>query len=100
MASTSAWAGLLAISQDINQKVVDAINRSPGSVLEDIAQECPDLTWNQVFITIDRLSREGTVRLTPIGRGLYTVHPLNVSPTQSTSYDASLSVSASEGAEG
>ena len=92
----------MTISQGINkkviQKVIDAINRSPGSILEDIAQECPDLTWNQVFMTIDRLSREGTVRLTPKGRGLYTVHPLNVSPRQSTSYDASDSATTSEGA--
>ena len=87
----------MVISQDINQKVIDAIIRSPGSMLEDIAEECPNLTWNQVFITIDRLSREGTVRLSR--RDLYTVHPLNVSPTQSTSYDASVSVTGSEGAE-
>ena len=85
----------MTISQGINkkviQKVIDAINRSPGSILEDIAQECPDLTWNQIFMTIDHLSRQGVVRLTPKGRGLYTVHPLNVSPTQSTSYDAGVS---------
>ena len=86
----------MAISKNINQKVIDqkvidAINRSPGSLLDDIAKECPDLTWNQVFITIDRLSREGTVRLTPKGRGLHTVHPLNLSPIQSTSNDNSVS---------
>jgi len=82
----------MPISQDTDQKVMDAINRLPGSMLEDIAQECPDLTWNQVFITIDNLSRLGAVRLTPKGRGLYTVQPLNSNPIQSPSCVASASV--------
>ena len=46
-------------------------------MLDDIVLECADLTWNQVFITIDRLSREGVLKLTPKGRGLYTVHLSN-----------------------
>jgi hypothetical protein len=58
---------------DSDQPVMELIIRSPGSALDDIVLECPDLTWNQVFITIDRLSREGTLNLTPKGRGVYTV---------------------------
>jgi len=61
---------------DTDRKVLDVIVRLPGKELDHIARECPDLTWNQVFITIDRLSREGAVKLTPKGRGHYAVHPL------------------------
>ncbi len=32
------------------------IIRSPGSQLEEVVLECPDLTWNQVFCELDRLS--------------------------------------------
>lgn len=60
-----------------DHRVLEVIVRAPGSVLDDIVLECQDLTWNQVFITIDRLSREGTLKLTPKGRGLYTVHLSN-----------------------
>jgi len=57
-----------------DDRVLEVIVRSPGSTLEDLVLECPDLTWNQVFITIDRLSREGALTLTPKGRGVYTLH--------------------------
>ena len=65
---------------DIDQEVLEVIVRSPGSMLDDIALQCPDLTWNQIFIAIDRLSREGMLTLTPTGRGLYTVHLSNHAP--------------------
>jgi len=59
---------------DLDHRLMEIIVRSPGRSLDDIVAECPDLTWSQVFLTIDRLSREGTLRLTRQGRGLYTVH--------------------------
>jgi hypothetical protein len=49
-----------------DDRVLELIVRSPGGTLEDIVLECPDLTWNQLFITIDRLSREGALTLTSI----------------------------------
>lgn len=57
-----------------DHRVLEVIVRSPGSVLDDIVLECPDLTWNQVFIVIDRLSREGILQMTPAGRGQYAIH--------------------------
>ena len=65
---------------DIDHEVLEVIVRSPGSMLDDIALQCPDLTWNQIFIAIDRLSREGMLKLTPKGRGLYAVHLSNSTP--------------------
>lgn len=58
---------------NIDQQVMEIIVRQPGSTLDDIVLECPDLTWNQVFITIDRMSREGRLTLMPRGQGVYTV---------------------------
>jgi len=31
--------------------------------MEEVASLCPDLTWNQVFLAIDCLSRTGHVRV-------------------------------------
>jgi hypothetical protein len=33
--------------------------------LEDVARRCPNLTWNQVFLVVDHLSRTGRARLMP-----------------------------------
>lgn len=32
--------------------------------LEEVMDLCPDLTWNQVFLAIDYLSRTGHIRVT------------------------------------
>jgi uncharacterized protein (DUF433 family) len=32
--------------------------------LEEVAELCPELTWNQIFLAIDYLSRTGQIRVT------------------------------------
>ena len=32
--------------------------------MEDVVSLCPELTWNQVFLAIDYLSRTGQIRVT------------------------------------
>lgn len=63
----------MAHLSNVGQQVMEIIVHQPGTTLDDIVLECPDLTWNQVFITIDRMSRERTLKLMPKGRGVYTV---------------------------
>ncbi len=62
---------------EMDDRILEVIMRSPDRLLDEVALEFPDLTWNQVFIAIDRLSRQGTLSLTPKGRGLYTVRLSN-----------------------
>lgn len=57
----------------IDRQVLEIIIRSPGTGLDEVVLQCHDLTWNQVFLAIDRLSREGAVTLSPKGHGLYSV---------------------------
>lgn len=52
---------------------MEVIIRSAGNRLEEVVFECPDLTWNQVFCELDRLSRAGQLRLMTKGSGLYEV---------------------------
>jgi Protein of unknown function (DUF2934) len=54
---------------------MEVIIRSPGSLLEEVVLECPGLTWNQVFIEIERMSRAGLVQFQAKGLRLYTVTP-------------------------
>jgi hypothetical protein len=58
---------------ETTEALMQVIIRSPGCSLEEVMLECPDLTWNQVFCEIDRMSRTGQVRLMAKGPGLYTV---------------------------
>jgi len=64
---------------------MQVIIRSRGSLLEEVVLECPGLTWNQVFCELDRINREGHVRLTPKGPGLYGVtHKTACEPSMAT----------------
>ncbi|MFO0698551.1 MAG: hypothetical protein U0236_04930 [Nitrospira sp.] len=52
---------------------LEVIIHSPGAMVDDVVFQCPDLTWNQVFLAIDRLSRDGALTVTPKGQGHYSV---------------------------
>lgn len=58
---------------DISHRVMEAVLRSPGRDLEEVVMECGDLTWNQVFLELDRLSRAGEIVLKQKAPGLYSV---------------------------
>jgi hypothetical protein len=47
--------------------------RGTACPLEEVMELCPQLTWNQVFLAIDHLSRTGQVRVTMEVGKTYTV---------------------------
>lgn len=49
--------------RDIVRQIYEAIRQSPNSDVEEIVLACSDLTWNQVFLELDRRSRLGQVVL-------------------------------------
>jgi hypothetical protein len=44
--------------------------------MEDVVRLCPGLTWNQVFLAIDHLSRTGLIRVTLDSTRNYRVRTL------------------------
>jgi hypothetical protein len=54
-------------------RILQAVRCAHVCYLDDLELRLPDLTWNQVFLEIDRLSRTGQVRVTAKGRGVYMV---------------------------
>ena len=60
---------------DPGQRLLELVLQSPGSDVEDIVLACPDLTWNQVFSELDRLSRSGGIVLRQKRPGSYSVAP-------------------------
>jgi hypothetical protein len=57
----------------VEDQVVDIVRRTHVCDLEEVMRQCVNLTWNQVFFAVDRLSRSGKIRLESRGRGSYTL---------------------------
>ena len=57
----------------VEDQVIDIVHRAYACDLEEVTRQCTNLTWNQVFLAVDRLSRSGELMLVPRGRGAYTV---------------------------
>ena len=57
----------------VEKQIIDVMHYSDSCDLEEVTHQCPNLTWNQVFLAVDRLSRRGEIRLVPSGSGTYTV---------------------------
>ena len=57
----------------IEDQVIDIVRNAHICDLEEVARQCTDLTWNQVFLAVDRLSRNGKIKLTPSGHGTYAL---------------------------
>jgi hypothetical protein len=57
----------------VERQVIDVLCSAKSCDLEELMRQCANLTWNQVFLAVDRLSRCGELMLAPRGRGTYTV---------------------------
>lgn len=66
---------LMTVPSATTTTILNVIARSPGCNLEDIVSHCRGLSWNQVFLEVDRLSRSGQVCLTQQRPGYYIVTP-------------------------
>jgi hypothetical protein len=53
--------------------ILQTIRRSPNCNLDALVRACPEYTWNQVFLEVDRLSRTGEIELASAGPGQYTM---------------------------
>ena len=57
--------------------------KASGCSLEELISACSGLTWNQVFLEVDRLSRDSVVLLTHDKPGVYCVRLSKPSSTTS-----------------
>jgi len=53
-------------------RLIAALGRSGPQTIEALSSTS-GLSWSQVFLAIDRLSRSGAIALRPFGRGEYKV---------------------------
>ncbi|MDH5640096.1 MAG: hypothetical protein OEY28_02295 [Nitrospira sp.] len=60
-------------------RVHNALERlGTDCAMEEVVGLCPELTWNQVFLAIDYLSRTGEVRITRDTGSTYRVRASHV----------------------
>jgi hypothetical protein len=64
---------VMAEQETIGHRILKVVRRAPGCQLDELEQSLPGLTWNQIFLEVDRLSRMGQVRVMPMGNGTYSV---------------------------
>jgi hypothetical protein len=57
----------------VAERILNAVHGAPGCELDELVLRVPELTWNQVFLEVDRLSRAGQVRVTAMGEGTYAI---------------------------
>jgi hypothetical protein len=69
--------------------IIDRVHRALESLgtdcpMEEVGRLCPELTWNQVFLAIDCLSRTGQIRVTLDSGRTYRVWPSRLTLPQSS----------------
>ncbi|MDH4188116.1 MAG: hypothetical protein OEV08_14085 [Nitrospira sp.] len=55
------------------EHIIDIITHADGCTVEHVALACPELTWIEVFVEINRLRRDGQVQITLKQPGYYVV---------------------------
>lgn len=68
----------MPVTMTPSTQIMHILAHSNGCLLEELVLECENLTWNQVFLALDRLSRDGKVRLMRKGGGEYFIMPVHL----------------------
>ena len=54
----------MASPSPTTQRILGEVARLHGCSMDQLAKNLPDLSWNQLFLEVDRLSREGEILVT------------------------------------
>jgi predicted nucleic acid-binding Zn-ribbon protein len=63
----------MGLQAAVTDRILGAVQDTQGCDLDTLAESVPELTWNQVFLEIDRLSREGEILVTCETGGRYLI---------------------------
>lgn len=55
------------LNQGVANQILDFVKTRPGCGLDELISFMPELSWSEVFVEVDRLSRSGQLRLTRTG---------------------------------
>jgi hypothetical protein len=57
----------------IEEAVVETLQRSGPCCLDDVVTYLPNLSWAEVVLAVDQMSRDGRVLLRPLGYSTYQI---------------------------
>ena len=57
----------------IEEAIVETLQRSGPCCLDDIVAYLPNFSWGEVFLAVDRMSRDGRVSLRQLGYSTYQI---------------------------
>ena len=63
----------MASHTPVTDRILGAVQRTHGCDLDTLTNSLTDLSWGQVFLEVDRLSREGQVLVTLGTGGRYLI---------------------------
>jgi hypothetical protein len=69
----------MAVVDVIGSRILEEVAKTPGLSIDDIVTACPHLSWNQIFLEIDHLSRIELITLKLEGTGRYRIWPTKAS---------------------
>lgn len=55
------------------EAVIEMLQKTDPCSMDDIVMQLPNLSWAEVFVTVDRLSRDGRVLLRQLGYSTYQI---------------------------
>lgn len=63
----------MALQTPVTDRILGQVQRTHGCDLDTLTKSLSDLSWGQVFLEVDRLSREGQVQVTRDAGGRYMI---------------------------
>ena len=57
----------------VEEAVVETLQRSGPCCLDDVVTHLPNFSWGEVFLAVDRMSRDGRVSLLQLGYSTYQI---------------------------
>ena len=57
----------------IEEAIIEKLRRSGSCCLDDVVMYLPNLSWREVFLAVDRMSRDGRLLLRQLGYSTYQI---------------------------
>jgi hypothetical protein len=57
----------------LEEAIIETLQRSGPCCLDDIVAYHPNFSWGEVFLAVDRMSRDGRVSLLQLGYSTYQI---------------------------
>ncbi len=55
------------------EAIIELLQRTGPCCLDDVVTYLPDLSWGEVFVAVDRMSRDGRLLLRQLGYSVYQI---------------------------